>query len=311
MALTRTTEWEGEHVRLVKLGGLPGRGYAKRRSPISLLFVHQSSTRLRAGTDAALAIARSHTSPPTYKLNSDGTILYRTVRGVQRKQWVGGGRGWPGCGHTFVVPGIPQVVDRKIEVYRIHDDDLHTFHTGPYYNRVGVSVCFAGAFSSRHTRPTPRERAAPEPDAMMAGAELILDYLLPRYGIEPAEGLKGHFDAGKPACPGDYLEAWVRTNRGEPAIVNNPAARDPSTIPKPKAQTFDTHEARMTALASLGFDLGDGEMGVWDEGAKEALRAFQSMADINVDGRWGDQTEAATRLALAAQGEGAWPPADS
>lgn len=319
MTITKTTEWEGEHVRLVKLGGMPGKGYGRRRNggPVELLFVHQSAGNFRSGIDAARAIANFHTSPPKYKLNSDGSIAYRTVRGKKRKHWIGGGRGWPGCGYTFVVPGLPEVVDGKIEVYRMHDDDRHTYHTGGYYNRVGVAVCFAGTFTSRHTRSTKRERLAPEPDAMLAGSELILDYLLPRYEIDPAEGLKGHFDAGKAACPGDALERWVREQRGEFVPTDpNPAGDDDCVIVKPDARSFDTVAERQQALVDLGFDLGpygpkkNGVDGDWGDASKGALDAFQEMAGIKVDGRWGRQTEAAMRVALAALADGKWPPDD-
>jgi len=98
MPLTKTTEWEGEHVRLVKLGGLPGRGFGKRRRPIEVLFVHQSAGGFGTGTDAALAIAEFHTAPPKYTMNSDGSIAhYTTHRGEKRKHWIGGGRGLAGC----------------------------------------------------------------------------------------------------------------------------------------------------------------------------------------------------------------------
>ena len=313
--ITKTTEWEGEHTRLVKLTGLPqsSRGYAKRKSRVSVVFVHQSAGNFREGLDAPESIARFHTSPPRYKLNSDGSIKYRTVRGKKRKQWIGGGRGWPGCGYTFIVPGAPQIVGGKIEVYRAHDDDRHTYHTGGLYNRIGVAVCFAGTFTSRHTRPSKRERKAPEPDAMLAGQELILDYLLPRYGIDPREGLKGHFDAGKAACPGDYLESWVRSQRGEEvAAPRSPADDDPAVIVRADARTFDTIAERQQALLDLGFDLGRwGADGQWGGASKGALLAFQATAEIAVDGRWGRQTEAAVRLALAAQTAGQWPPGDT
>ena len=130
--ITKTTEWEGKHTRLVKLGGLPSNGtYARRRGSVELVFVHQSAGNSRRGIAAAVAIATFHSAPPKYKLEPDGSIAYRTVGGKPRKWVIGGGRGWPGCGYTFIVPGEPELVDGKLEVYRIHDDridddDRHT-----------------------------------------------------------------------------------------------------------------------------------------------------------------------------------------
>lgn len=282
--LTRSTEWEGKHARLVRLDGLPinGKGYKRRASAITRVVVHQSAGNFKRGADAALAIARFHTAAPKY--NAAG-------------KWVGGGRGWPGIGYTFVVPGGPEIVDGKVEVYRVNDDDRHTYHTGATHNRIGVAVCFGGTFASRHLRDSSLTRPAPTHEACLAGTELITDYLLPRYGIEARHGLLGHFDVGKPACPGDWLEQWVRHTRGEPMP-------DPMIAPYAMVQLRSIGD-RQRALVMLGYDLGpygperDGVDGVWGEASKGALLAFQFSAGLVVDGRWGPKTEAAVIEALA------------
>lgn len=283
--LERVVEWEGEFTRLVSLKGLPTRdgGYRARAAKISRIVVHQSAGNFKRGVDAATAIARFHTADPKY--NDKG-------------KWIGGGRGWPGIGYTFVVPGEPELVDNKIEVFRTNPDDRHTYHTGTTSNRVGVAVCFGGSFASRHLGDGSLTRPAPARTACVAGQELILSYLLPLYGLEPSKSsLMGHCDVGKPACPGDWLEAWVRHHRGEP--VPNPmvAAHAPVQLV--------TVEDRQRALVRLGYDLGpfgpkhDGVDGSWGEASKGALLAFQASAGLEVDGRWGPVTTAAVMAALA------------
>jgi len=300
--LTKTTEWEGEHVRLVRLGGLPGRGYGPRRSTakVEAVFVHQSAGNRLNGLDAPIRIARFHAGEPRYKRDEDGNLVYRKRRGKLSPVWVGGGRGWPGIGYTFVVPTVPDTEEGKLVVYRCHDDDRHTYHTGGVWNRIGVAVCFAGHFQSRHARG--ELPAGPDSLAMLAGKELILDYLLPRYGLD-RESLRGHFDAGKPACPGDALESWVRTHRGEEV---EPDSMDPSgrvTIGDPVIEGADgrplkTWRERQAALSDLGFDVGPID-GIPGEQTKGAVIAFQRSAGLVVDGRWGPRTEIAVRLSLS------------
>jgi hypothetical protein len=109
MIITRT-EWESDTVRLVYVDGLPrsprfpmGAGTNDRftetpNRPISEIFIHQSAGNEHDGVGAAVSIAQFHAAPPVYKLDPSGRIMYRSVRGVQKRWWVGGGRGWPGIG---------------------------------------------------------------------------------------------------------------------------------------------------------------------------------------------------------------------
>lgn len=322
MTILRTTEWEGEHTRLVRLDGLPtgpGRYREIRGREIETVFVHQSAGNMLRGQKAAERISWFHTAPPKYKLNPDGSIRTRMVRGKPRKWWIGGGRGWPGAGYTFVIPAFPDTVEGKLEVYRLHPDETVSYHTGGRNNRRGVAVCVAGLYRTRHGKS--RGQEAPDPTAQMALQELVFDYLLPRYGLTPGPGdpdaLCGHFDAGKAACPGDWMEQWVRFMRGEDVpdprtdgVLVDPRDRDDEIDRRP----LDTHAQRQAALVELGFDLGpwgpngDGVDGSWGEDSKGALLAFQDTAEIKVDGRWGGQTEAAVRIALAQNAAGKWPP---
>lgn len=299
--VTKAIEWEGERTRLVKLSGLPGKGYRTRRagSKIEAIFLHQSAGNRLEGIDAPIRIARFHAGDPKYKRNEDGALVYRDRNGKHSPIWVGGGRGWPGIGYTFVVPAIPATEDGKLVVYRCHEDDRHTYHTGGVWNRIGVAVCFAGHYASRHARA--ELPAAPDPLAMLAGKELILDYLLPRYGLD-RESLRGHFDAGKPACPGDALEAWVRAERGEDVTAESVDPFGKVTLGEPVIADVDgrplkTWKERQAALDALGFDAGPID-GIPGEQTKGAVLAFQKDAGLVVDGRWGPNTALAVRLRL-------------
>lgn len=310
MGITKTIEWEGNKTRLIRLDGLPinGKGYSKRKGKISRIYVHQSAGNSKAGVDAAIAIARFHTGEPIFKRDDAGNIIKRKNG---KDMWIGGGRGWPGAGYTFIIPGFPDIVDEKIEVYRVNDDSLHTYHTGSNSNRIGVAVCFGGMFASRHLKDSSLTRPSPGTLAREAGKELILQYLLPRYGLKAKGGLFGHFDVGKPACPGDWLERWVRYQRGEK--VSNPEVDDVEIKDSSDDLDFKTIHARQKALVKLGFDIGrwgvnhDGVDGVWGEACKGALIAFQDAANIKVDGRWGPKTEKAILEALEKQANGEDP----
>jgi len=305
--ITRSVEWESEKTRLVRLHGLRmgSPGYRSRSAKISSIIVHQSAGNNWEGQKAAEKIANFHAGAPRYKTDpKTGEILKRKVRGKMRKWWIGGGRGWPGIGYTFVVPYIPAVVDGKFEVYRCQPDKLHTYHTGRHFNRHGVAVCFAGNFGR-----DVKDMKNPDPTALIAGEDLILNYLLPLYKINKNSALLGHFDAGKKGCPGGYLEQWVRHTRGEdvddprdaPGVLDD----EEFDVYAADDRTLKTYAQRQQALIDLGYDLGTwGADGYWGEASKGALLAYQYHAGLAVDGRWGTLTEHAIRMDLFAEKKG-------
>jgi hypothetical protein len=300
--LVQTVEWEGKQTRLVKLGGLPqrGAGYTRLKNRrIEHVVVHQSDGPFTAGVRAPLGIARFHTGTPIYKTDAGGQVIY--VNG--KPKWIGGGRGWPGAGYQFCVSAAPEVQDGKFVVYRMHDDDVWSWHTGKHHNRRGVGVVVAGMYASRHAPGNDDARMTPDPGAVTALEELVLTYLLPRYQLD-ATDLLGHFDAGKAACPGDFLEQWVRHVRGEAF----PDPREKLVIGAPGGagdkRPLKTARQRQQALADLGYSLGPaGVDGAWGLDSKGALLAFQADHALVVDGLWGPRTEAAVRAALAETAE--------
>ena len=324
--LTKNTEWEGERTRLVKLGGLrrhPNFPYGTKgrngtpfremlNRQIEAVFVHALMGGFKGGMDQARALANFCTADPKYKTNEDGSIYMRKTRSGMRPKLIGGGRGWPGAAYTFLVPYRPEVVDGKFEVYRLWDDQWRTFHTGGRWNGRAVAVGFGGSLNTRHAPRFSADRGRdPTNEQFEAGTELILEYLLPRYGLDAETGLKGHFEAGKPTCPGDILEAWVRLQRGEDVNWLEPGRapwddQDPDIVGRPRTdrRPLDTWQERQEALLELDYDLGkwgaDGVFGLW---TRRAVEAFQEDAGIIVDGIWGDQTELHVRRALAAQAQ--------
>lgn len=308
--LTRSTEWEGELVRLVKLGGLKqhenfpfnwrrsSRFYQRPTRDIEAVILHQLAGPFRAGERAANGLARFATSNPRF--NADG-------------KRIGGGRGWPGCPYTFLVPYFPETVDGKLEVYRLWDDPWVTWHTGKGWNKRAVAVGFAGMLKTRQSPKWSADHARdPEQTQFVAGTELITDYLLPRYDLKPSD-LMGHFDAGKVTCPGDVLEAWVRRSRGELVSWLEPgrAPWDSRMMPDlpgdEDGRPLETWTERQRALVELGYHLGtsgpggdgvDGVDGDPGEFTASAVRALQEAEGCVPDGVWGPNTEHAVRVAL-------------
>lgn len=304
--LHEIVEWENDTVRLVKLSGLPTHqnfpyGTKGRRGgayievtgrEVAAVVVHQTAGSQRDGTDAALAVARFATSNPRYKVDDDGKVVMRETRRGTTPVRIGGGRGWPGAPYTFVVPYRPSVADGRLVVYRCWGDKWHTWHTSRHWNRRSVAVAFAGSFRSRHAPKWSQRAGEPEATQFEAGKTLIMDYLLPRYGLAPATGLIGHCDAGKAACPGDRLEAWVRSARGEDGIEWAPASDAEDN------RTLDTWRERQGALVQCGYDPGPID-GIWGWRTRSAVEAFQFDHALVTDGIWGPLTERAMRQALA------------
>ncbi len=289
MADNITTEWESETTRLVRyttherglnfpLNYRRSAGY--RRDPgrkISRVICHQSAGGRRDGISAVNHMANWIIRAPKFAEKN----------GKRRR--VGGGRGFPGIPYSFMIPHRPDIVDGKSIVYRLWDDEWRTWHTRRA-NRDGVGVCFSGSFATRHSKKFSDNH--PTSQAMAAGEDLILNYLLPRYGLT-ADDLTGHFDFGKSACPGDHIEAWIRRQRGERVDwyvdPNDPV---PALDPRP----LRTRDQQNSALSELGYEF---DLAVCED-RKYAIQAFQEDSGITDDGFWGPQTEQSMRIALAA-----------
>jgi len=103
--------------------------------------------------------------------------------------------------------------------------------------------------------------------------------------------LRGHFQFGKPSCPGDvlrYLVLAVQAGRQPvpPALVPDMLPDNPST------------RQMQQALLDLGYDPG-GVDGSWGPCSRTALARFQADQRLVVDGAWGPATQDRIEALLA------------
>jgi len=280
-------EWENDRVRLEDLGGYrrgpswpwngkrTARFYEVPNRRIEAMVVHHAMGGFHAGLEAVERIADFHMGAP--RVNDQGQV-------------VGGGKGWPGVGYTFVIPAIPEVVAGKLVVYRIWPDSMRTWHTGGVYNSHGVGICIGGHYVSANEGASRATARARPDDAVVAALDGLVGYLAERYRLQLRPGtLLAHREAAATLCPGDFLADWVRAKRGE--LVAAPAGPE-------DRRPLDTIRAIQQALVELGYAPGEVD-GVWGPRTARALKAFQAAAGLAADGLTGPKTEQALRVALA------------
>lgn len=259
---------------------------------------HHSAGGFYDGMEAVDRLAAYCIAKPRYKLDEAGQLV-KNSKG--KPIVIGGGRGWPGIPYTYVIPARPASEDGKLVIYKIWHDEWVTWHTGGLYNAHGVGVVVGGWYASKHdllsadalgsVTPKSPAHARPTEEAVIC-ADRLVDYLMGRHTLQLGpDTLKCHAELGKPACPGGFLENWIREKRGEDAILDPiPGHEDPRPL--------DSVLAVQTALYQLGFEPGklDNAMGPFTMGA---IKAFQRSERIRPDGIFGPITRQALRLALA------------
>jgi hypothetical protein len=99
------------------------------------------------------------------------------------------------------------------------------------------------------------------------------------------DDLYGHYHFGKPACPGNTLQANIEAIRFHTEKI---------------VFDLDTVRGRQEALKALGY-YADAPDGIWGPVSKGALVRFQSKKKLVADGIWGLKTEAAIIKALRNQ----------
>ena len=258
---------------------------------ISAAAYHHSAGGFYRGITAVEKLASYCTAAPTYKVDDAGEPV---LNSKGHRIVVGGGRGWPGIPYTYVIPAYPDLEDGRLVIYKIWHDDWITWHPGGIYNHHAVGVVDAGWYASRHDLLSGKDSSArdrPTVEAMTAADELA-DYLMVRHGLRMGpDTLKCHAELGKPACPGSFLENWIREKRGEDAIFDpTPGYEDPRPL--------TTEREVQEALVELGYNPGtvDGKMGPYTQ---NAIKAFQRVERLRPDGIFGPFTRQAMRLALA------------
>ena len=181
-------------------------------------------------------------------------------------------------------PGILYTlgIDKDGVVCIFHDLEVATWSQGTRSipgdeNADYLAVLVLGDFSSKDHQ----------------GSEPTLDQMHAFLGVAKAcrwlWGLSfdftGHFQFGKPACPGATLETIIRAAATHVVVVD-PRSREPMTMLEVQV-----------ALDRLGFDPGPID-GLPGPSTRSAICAFQKSADLVVDGQAGPATIAALDRAL-------------
>lgn len=145
-------------------------------------------------------------------------------------------------------------------------------------NAEFMSVMFEGLF--RGTGVTDSSAGEPNEDQLLSA--LLLWRLCKERWSWQADDLYGHFQFGKPACPGSTFQTMIEAIR---ANTERPA------------YNLGTPEGRQQALKDLGFYDGNVD-GSWGPRSRGALIRFQEKNRLLADGIWGPKTEAAITGAL-------------
>lgn len=213
-------------------------------------------------------------------------------------------RGWPGAAYTYWVPREPDVdTDSRLVVYRCQPDEARSYHTGGAMNGRGVGVACQGNYDGEWDLVDGVPQVLREPTAaQLTALGAMVDWLALRHtGFHPGLdrdsnlwGLTGHWEHGKPVCPGDALRAWVELRRG--------GGTPPTPAPEPTPRRRSVREIQ-AALATLGFAPGPVD-GVLGYRTRAALERFQASAKVSVDGWYGPETAAAMSAALKRIGKG-------
>ncbi len=240
-----------------------------------------------------------------HKSGADGPAGFKGMFGCARYFVASYGRsGGPGFPYTYWLSREPDKdSDGRLCVYRGNEDETWSWHTGKGNNRIGVAIGVQGNYDG-DGGAVEREPTAEQWTMLEALARHLGD----RHGItlqgwedDDQDGvreynLSGHWENGKPVCPGDALKAWVLKTRGQASARNVADASDLEVKPR----GFDAKE-RQVALLICGFNPGPVD-GKWGYQSRAALERFQHAHNLAPDGVWGKQTSAAMLSALRKQG---------
>lgn len=177
--------------------------------------------------------------------------------------------GLPGLSYTLFVEKDGNIIlanDVESKTYSQGSRGLEGDENAKY-----IGVCFGGNFSG------PGYEGTQVPTTPQLQAAEVLWWHLASIWMWGPQCLFGHFDFGKPACPGHHLMDLIKS------------VRPPSFITVIEKQRF---------LMKMGFYRGDLDA-VWGPASKAALVEFQRSAGIHHDGVWGRGT---TRAAVEAYG---------
>jgi hypothetical protein len=290
-----------------------GSGYSPHSfgpKEIKYVVYHQTYGSISPGEEGPKRTARFLTANPKFKCKKcshkwTGSPKYASTKcpqcGGQGKN-TGHGRGFPKMSYHVFVPFRPQYNESgKPIIYYLVDFDEGTWHSGKA-NKHGVAVGFQGRFDHptlKYFRPTKGTDGQPSADQKTVALPLWHEWIYPLLQATKPK-LMGHWEWGKAACPGGYIQSRILVTRGKAPLKGYEEADAPP--PEPvwvSSDLFDTHEERQAALVLLGYDLGEygphknGVDGDWGEASRTALHAFEEEVGITEDGNWDEATEKA------------------
>lgn len=281
-----------------------GLKHSKAARKIKHAELHQTAGGLTVGEEGPLATARFCTANPWFKCIKcshvwEGTVSYPHTGcpkcGTLEPRDLGRGRGFPKMPYHLFVPYRPRVNEARLYiVYLCLDWNERSWHSNAEGNEDGVACAFQGLFRSHHNPaflPRPGTNGEPSAEQQAILRPLWYEYLRNELGL-PGTALKGHYQFGKPTCPGDWLEGAQYVINGEQQL-----------IVQPKLETaFPSWTLRQQALVNLGFDLGQtgpNHDGVDDDPGyrtRMAIESFQRLQRIEVTGDWNADTDLAISL---------------
>ncbi len=173
--------------------------------------------------------------------------------------------------------GCPRIcyhygIRKNGEIVQMNELSGIVWHTSGQ-NAEAIGVLLVGNFAGLgHTAATSEPTSE-----QIASLEFLVDYILKAFNFSNQE-LFGHYHFGKPACPGNIIQAWIENKRNEIATPKN----DIQNVEK----TVNEIQKR---LAKLNYHHGnvDGIQGIE---TITAIRKFQADNFLLVDGIVGPDT---------------------
>ena len=187
------------------------------------------------------------------------------------------GNGWAGIGYHFYVR-------KDGSVYRGRPEEWLGSHTSGHNDKIGI--CAEGNFEVE-------QMSASQKNAIID----LLDYLYDKYGKLK---VYGHRDLDATACPGknypfNDIVNGIKEGEVDPKPEVKPAV-DPNAViitltTLGKGDEGNQVKTLQRLLGSLGYDLGGyGADGIFGNATDKAVRAFQKLHNLTVDGLVGKDT---------------------